>query len=482
MADRWIGLCGHNAQNDVRAALRHLDAQAKIAFALSPEDLRQRIHESAFCLGAIVGFLEEPLSSINVAAALARDGMAADVVLVTRGVASGMMERAERAGIPRVVDLDSLPIQPLADLDEPDLPVDDLPTMVVGIAPAWEHEPPQLPPVDTDGDKQGSGGMLEGWGAYALPEDGQLGDDVGSACNAQERETSVAEVEDDGRNALEDDARQGDGAPIITLVSGRGGVGKTSVAAMLATVAARWGMRVGLCDLDLSCGNLYSCFGASNSSDLAMLAEEGAKRTSVGECSTSVAQGVRLWGPCAKPEMAELVYPKIEELLNAVSHDCDLVIVDTSSTFTDAVAQAAQCCDRLVITVDGRPGSVNAQARIAALAVRLGVARTRMVRLANRCGPHGRGEPHINRADVGLETARPLRVLDGGPEVADCMGEGRIDELVDLGSRFAESSAFVLATLLSELGCLPECEDAQKALQSRADKPRWSFGRRREAV
>ena len=50
-------------------------------------------------------------------------------------------------------------------------------------------------------------------------------------------------------------------APVIALCSGRGGAGKTTIVAGMACAAARWGMRVAAVDLDLSCGNLHSCFG-----------------------------------------------------------------------------------------------------------------------------------------------------------------------------------------------------------------------------
>ena len=64
------------------------------------------------------------------------------------------------------------------------------------------------------------------------------------------------------------------GAPIVTFCSGRGGVGKTALVATAAAMAARWGMSVCALDLDLSCGDLFSCFGLPGGSDLARLASE----------------------------------------------------------------------------------------------------------------------------------------------------------------------------------------------------------------
>ncbi len=44
------------------------------------------------------------------------------------------------------------------------------------------------------------------------------------------------------------------------VVSGRGGAEKKTTIAASLRLSASWGMKVGLIDLDLTCGNLYSCF------------------------------------------------------------------------------------------------------------------------------------------------------------------------------------------------------------------------------
>lgn len=473
MVDTWVGLCNEDSVQDVRRALRHIDPQARLMLVSSPQELRARMQESPFQEGAIVGPLKGNMSSLNVAAALVRDAMAADVALVVPGISKGFAKRAERAGIRTVVDLSELAGMPIADLDEPALEDDDVPTMLVGVSGTTSVREARVPRID-----EPESNML----TFPLLREGKHGPEVEHI--SVPREFAQKDPNSDGhstkRAAVEESNAS---APIITFVSGRGGVGKTTVVAMMATLAASWDMRVAICDLDLSCGNLYSCFQYGAMVDLADLVRNGLPDAEeVLAIGRELNKGLTLWGPCERPEMAEVVYPEVQGLLGTLAKNHDLVLVDTSSTFTDAVAQAAQQCDRLIITVDGRPGSAASQARMAALAVRLGVPRTRMVRLANRCGLHGRGEPVINRADVGLETARPLRVSDGGIEVSDCLAEGKAQDLIEVGSRFAESSATALAIMLSELGKLPKHPDAQRYLQKRDERPRWSFGRKREAV
>lgn len=271
-------------------------------------------------------------------------------------------------------------------------------------------------------------------------------------------------------------------APVLVLCSGRGGVGKTALATCTAVIAARWGLRVCLLDLDLSCGNAYSCFGLGGGGDLATLGRGMVSAEALARVCVSAAPGVSLAGPCARPEMAEVAAPCAGELVERAASGHDLVVVDTSTTFSEAVAQAAQRADRLVLVSDGRPGSLSSVARMSGLAVRLGVARTRIARLENRADPRERPDRSLGRAEVGLEAARSYRVVDGGREVADYLASGRAVELCEPGYPFSDSLAAALAQIMAELGRLPECDEARRAYEApRHLRRRPFFGARREA-
>ena len=268
-------------------------------------------------------------------------------------------------------------------------------------------------------------------------------------------------------------------APVIALCSGRGGAGKTTIVAGMACAAARWGMRVAAVDLDLSCGNLHSCFGVRPVVDPTSLVGEWG---SEGHALFSASPGVSVTAPCGRPEMSELVMPQAASLVARAAERADLVLVDTSTTFTDAVAQAAQMCDRLVLVSDGAPGSMAAIARMGGLAVRLGVARTRISRLENRANPHAKTDFSLLRAEVGLEAARVFRVFDGGAEVSELIAAGQVASLMGLTGPFSRSVSAVAAQLLLELGRLPDDEEARRLSEEQTTK-RWPFslGLRREA-
>lgn len=268
-------------------------------------------------------------------------------------------------------------------------------------------------------------------------------------------------------------------APVIALCSGRGGAGKTTIVAGMACAAARWGMRVAAVDLDLSCGNLHSCFGVRPVVDPTSLVGEWG---SEGHALFSASPGVSVTAPCGRPEMSELVMPQAASLVARAAEGVDLVLVDTSTTFTDAVAQAVQMCDRLVLVSDGAPGSMAAIARMGGLAVRLGVARTRISRLENRANPHAKTDFSLLRAEVGLEAARVFRVFDGGAEVSELIAAGQVASLMGLTGPFSRSASAVTAQLLLELGRLPDDEEARRLSEEQTTK-RWPFslGLRREA-
>jgi len=480
MADVWTGLCAKPYRKQVEEALRTVDEGARLHYVSTAQELRSQVQEAMRPLGVVIGPLEGQMSPVNVAAALTRDGMAASVILMASALTDDFRRRALKAGVGEIVDLSAVGNNGALDLDEPQLCDDEVPTMLWAVPSSPQVNARKLPSVEQGRSLRANPQFDDNPDVQtkliAMPTRSPL-----MTMDLVEEPAAIHDVS--AHRPTQNNELCGQAhAPIIAFVSGRGGVGKTALVAAMATAAHRWGMKVALCDLDLWFGNLYSCFGLPGPADMGSLTQQDLQGEGLLSCGESITSGMTLWGPCAVPEYAEAAYPLVGELLSQLSQRYDAVFVDTSVSFTDAVAQAVQQCDRLVLTVDNREGSEAAQSRLAALAVRLGVARTRIVRLANRCGPRGRGVPEINRADIGLETARTLRVLDGGGEVSDCLGEGKVDDLFEVGSRFAETAAGALAQLLSELGCLPNHQDARAALESRRERTRWGFGRKREAM
>lgn len=103
------------------------------------------------------------------------------------------------------------------------------------------------------------------------------------------------------------------------------------------------------------------------------------------------------------------------------------------------------------------------------------------MRVTNRCDPRSRADALLHRADVGLETARELRVLEGGAEAEELLSSGHLVDLAGFGGDLPDSLSTALAKVLEELGRLPDCESARAAAAAPVPRrPRGLFARMRE--
>lgn len=444
----WLVLGSVLRRAELADVVEAIDPDARAVFVGDADTLRRTVAASVPGeLGVVVGPVGQGVSDVNVAAAIVRDGCARSVILACDGASGSLRSRAARAGVDLVIDL----------------------TEQVGEGSAAGREA-------QNEDRQSKPGVA----AAPLPVPKAEAVSVGPEPSPTESRPSELGRRVDVPSAVEERDRRG---AVFVFCSGRGGVGKTSVAAVASVVAAGWGLKACLLDLDLSCGNAYSLFGLAHGSDLTRVSEPGEPMERVvSRLALAAAPGVSVLGPCELPESGELVAPRAGELIEAVAASCDLVVVDTSATFTDAVAQAAQVADRLVLVSDGRAGSIAALSRLGGLAVRLGVARTRIVRLENRADARSRREHVFGRAEVGLEVARVFKTYEGGVEVTELLGAGQVVDLVETGGAFPESVATLVAQLLQELGRLPDCEEARRAAEVREQHSwRGLLGLRREA-
>ncbi len=433
MSEMWICYASEKYFKDVQVVLCSVSPDADARFAQDPDELRQWLEGSVpGTLNVLVCCKDAQVSDINLAAALAHDGYARRVVLARHHASGSLRSRASRAGIDEVIDPCEL-----------------------GLDGA---------PPDIDGDLW-PGGAPVPW--TFSTRDSRV---PGAVVPTVRKSSPVMP------RPLPPDDR----APVIAFFSGRGGVGKTAIAAVAAATAELWGMKVALLDMDLSCGNLYSQFGLPRGFDLAAYAREGVPEA--GEAGVAVTERLRLFGPCESPEHAETVMPLTGPLVASLAAHYDLVLIDTSTTLTDATAQVAQMADRLLLVGDAAPGAIASVARTSGLAVRLGVARTRIARVENKVNPRSQFDMTLPRMEAGLEGARLFRVADGGDEVCELLGAGRALDVCQMKTPFSSAVAWMMAQQLSELGRLPDCEQAQESLAQKGPWRRRSlFAWQREA-
>ena len=282
---------------------------------------------------------------------------------------------------------------------------------------------------------------------------------------------------------LADTASTSHRAPVICAVSGSGGCGKSTIVATMAHAASLLGLRAAVLDLDLMFGNLYDLLGADAPHDMATLIEPSVAgalaEQDVVAASMRVAPGVTLWGPVAAPERAELMARPVELLLEILRRESDVVLIDTSVFWGDAVAAAVAACDRCLVVGDAAVSSATSAARVIELASRVGVPRTRMSAVFNRFGARGADEDVAMRFEIACALSSKIRIADGGQDLAALMAFGRADEAVGQTSAFATSVREATREMLVELGCaVGPWSDMVADRATRTERPRirlpWS--------
>lgn len=313
------------------------------------------------------------------------------------------------------------------------------------------------------------GGELVGAGAQAPParDDASARADASDACMELE--------EPDEPEAPARPAGAGPRAPVVTVLSGRGGVGKTAIAAMLGALASSWGMRAALIDLDLMFGDLHAWYGVDEPADLGKLYDlrggPGGFEAAVESSATKIGPGLTLWGPLQAPERAELVAGCVERLVALLQGVADIVIVDTSAHWGDAVASTVARSDRCLVVGGATLDAGRTAARVVELVAKMGVPHTRMTAVFNRLGAHGHGEDAALRFEMGAALRSKHRVSDGGDEVAMIGSVAQLVELLQGDGAYARSSRELASRLFRELGCTFE-EPAAPPRAAADDRPR----------
>ena len=266
-------------------------------------------------------------------------------------------------------------------------------------------------------------------------------------------------------------------APVVCAVSGSGGCGKSTIVATMAHTSSLLGLRAAVLDLDLMFGNLYDLLGVDAPRDMAALIEPSAAGTltepDIVATSMRVAPGVTLWGPVAAPEQAELMARPVELLLDVLRRESDVVFIDTSVFWGDAVAAAVAASDRCLVVGDAAVSSATSASRVIELASRVGVPRTRMSAVFNRFGARGADEDVAMRFEIACALSSKIRIADGGQDLAALMAFGRADEAVGQTSAFATSVREATREMLVELGCaVGPWSDMVADRATRTERPR----------
>jgi flagellar biosynthesis protein FlhG len=149
-------------------------------------------------------------------------------------------------------------------------------------------------------------------------------------------------------------------ALVFAITSGKGGVGKTNVVANLAAALAQRKKRVMVIDADLGLANLALFLGVRPAYTLA---DFFTGVVALNEIIIQNRNGILLLpGACGAQEVTALRHDQKIALLtelDALSHEVDLVLVDTGSGISDAVTYFATSAQEIVVVVTPEPSSMN---------------------------------------------------------------------------------------------------------------------------
>lgn len=230
-------------------------------------------------------------------------------------------------------------------------------------------------------------------------------------------------------------------AYVLSVVSGSGGAGKSTVAVLAACLAARRGLRTLLVDADLQFGDAADLLGSSGAPTVdEVLADPGLLDAPADAgVPALVAAPHRL-------ELAEALAAQLPRLLEEASARFDAVVVNTGASWSEGHALVIERSARTLFLVDQRASSVRACRHALELCARCGIATGSFLFLLNRCA---KGVPFTSLdVSCALQGAPVRELRDGGPAVEELLGSGLAQTLASERNELRESLGAVLDDLL----------------------------------
>lgn len=232
-------------------------------------------------------------------------------------------------------------------------------------------------------------------------------------------------------------------APLITLVSASGGVGKSTLALLFSYLAARQSLRTALLEADLQFGDMGFWLGM----------DVGLPNLSQGtDCPPiTISDALDLYKAPVLPEIAEEVSDEVGRLLPTICAQHELVIADTGQFWSGLTGELICASDLILVVVDRREASIYGAIKALELCRRLGAPLARIGCLYNRCSGKARSERDRVRDALGIDDV--FCISDGNALVESLMNKGDFEQIADGDNPLANDLRKVLAALLPRVGC-----------------------------
>ena len=206
------------------------------------------------------------------------------------------------------------------------------------------------------------------------------------------------------RKLVKKQERPQNAARVITVTSGKGGVGKTSIAVNLAIQMQRLGKRVIILDADFGLANIEVMLGIRPQYNLADLMFRGKTLT---EIITRGPEDIGfISGGSGIQELARMTKEQVMYLtqkLVELDSMADVIIVDTGAGIADNVLEFVTASSEVVLVATPEPTSItDAYALLKALNRRAGFSRehTSIQMISNRVGGETEGKSLYEKMSV----------------------------------------------------------------------------------
>lgn len=227
--------------------------------------------------------------------------------------------------------------------------------------------------------------------------------------------------------------RRESSAFLMPVVSGSGGAGKSTVAALSALIAQGLGYETLLLDYDLQFGDMAHALGAKGAlavDELLAVPERMAALRGEGRRPALLAAPKRL-------EDSERVVGQMPELLDKLGARFDVIIANTGAAWAEQHAVLLERSSKALFLVDQRASSLRACRHALDLCTRCGIATGPFSYALNRCAKNA----VFTSIDVScaLGGAHVFELADGGSEVEELLGAGMPFDLLDSRNALCQS-------------------------------------------
>lgn len=164
------------------------------------------------------------------------------------------------------------------------------------------------------------------------------------------------ETEDNSNNSIVISTSQ---TRVITVTSGKGGVGKTNVTVNLGISLSRLGYRVIIIDVDFGLANIDLVFGITPTYTLADVINNN---KNIQEVLTDGPAGIKfISGGSGVEDLVNLDSSKLENFIKNISlldSLCDIILIDTGAGLSESVMSFVMASDEVLVVATPEPTSI----------------------------------------------------------------------------------------------------------------------------